>query len=70
MRCSETLKLLGNSCYCYHIMDRCRHTEAKYLNDEKTHKVIEGNLFKRITKVSKELCEIVFVKLKLSTANQ
>ena len=33
---AETIKLLGNSSYGYQIMDRSKHTEPKYLNDEKT----------------------------------
>ena len=43
-------------------MDRSRHTETKYLNDEKTHKAINGKLFKRLNSVSKELYEIELVK--------
>ena len=45
---AETMKLLGNSSYGYQILDRSRHTETKYLNDEKTHKEINGKLFKRL----------------------
>ena len=41
---AETMKLLGNSSYGYQIMDKSRHTEAKYLNDEKTHKAINGKI--------------------------
>ena len=59
------MKLLGNSSYGYQIMDRSRHTETKYLNDEKTHKVINGNLFKRLNSVSKELYEIELANLKI-----
>ena len=33
---AETMKFLANSSYGYQIMDRSRHTLAKYLNDEKT----------------------------------
>ena len=39
---AETMKLLGNSSYGYQIMNRSRHTEAKYPNDKKTHKAING----------------------------
>ena len=35
---AETMKLLGNSSYGYHIMNRSRHTITKYLNDEKIRK--------------------------------
>ena len=46
-------------------MDRSRHTETKYLNDEKTHKAINGKLFKRLNSVSKELYEVELVKSKI-----
>ena len=62
---AETMKMLGNSSYGYQIMDRSRHTETKYLNDEKTHKAINGKLFKRINRVSKELYKVELVKLKM-----
>ena len=52
---AETKKSLGNSSYGYQIMDRSRHTETKYLNDEKTHKAINEKLFKRFNSVSKEV---------------
>ncbi|XP_075263345.1 uncharacterized protein LOC142354893, partial [Convolutriloba macropyga] len=55
---AETMKLLGNSSYGYQIMDRSRHTETKYLNDEKTHKAINGKKFKRLNSVSKEIYEV------------
>ena len=32
---AETMKLIGNSSYGYQIMDRSRHSETVYLNDEK-----------------------------------
>ena len=32
---AETMKLLANSSYGYHIKDRSRHTVTKYLSDEK-----------------------------------
>ena len=32
---AETLKLLADSPYGYHIMDRSRHRVTKYLSDEK-----------------------------------
>ena len=52
---AEPMKLLGNGSYGYQIMDRSRHTETKYLNDEKTHKAINGKMFKRLNNVSKEI---------------
>ena len=62
---AETLKLLGNSSYGYQIMDRSRHTETKYLNDEKTHKAIKGEMFKRLNNVSKEIYEVELAKSKI-----
>ena len=40
---AETMKLLGNSSYCYQIMDRSKHTITKNLGGEKTHKAINEN---------------------------
>ena len=62
---AETMKLLGNSSYGYQIMDRSRHTETKYLNDEKTHKAINGKMFKRLNNVSKEIYEVELAKSKI-----
>ena len=59
------MKLLGNSSHGYQIMDRNRHTETKYLNDEKTHKTIKGKLFKRLSSVSKEVYEVELVNSKI-----
>ena len=39
---AETMKFLVNRSYGYQIMDRSKHTEIKYLNNEKTHKAING----------------------------
>ena len=55
---AETMKLLGNSSNVYQIMDRSRHAETKYLNDEKTHKAINGKLFKRPNSVSKNYTKL------------
>ena len=62
---AETMKLLGNSSYGYQIMDRSKHTEIKYLNDEKTHKAINGKMFKRLNNVSNELDEVKLAKSKI-----
>ena len=59
---AETMKLLGNSSYGYHIMDRSRHTITKYLSDEKTHKAANEPLFKRLNTVEKDLYEVELVK--------
>ena len=61
---AETMKLLGNSSYGYQIMDRSSYTETKYLNDEKTHKAINGKMFKRLNKVSEEIYEVKLEKSK------
>ena len=59
---AETMKLLGNSSYGYQIMDRSRHTETLYVNDEKTHKAIINRLFRRLNSVSKAIYEVELVK--------
>ena len=55
---AETMKLLGNSSYGYQIMDRSRHTETFYLNDEKTLKAINNYLFRRLNNVSTYIDEV------------
>ena len=62
---AETMKLLGNSSYGYQIMDRSRHTNTKYLNDEKTHKAINNKMFKRLNIVTEDLYEVESVKAKI-----
>ena len=42
---TEKMKMLANSSYCNHIMDRSRHTLTKYLSDEKTHAAINNKMF-------------------------
>ena len=59
---AETMKLLGNSSYGYQIMDRSRHTETLYLNEEKTHKAINNRLFRRLNSVSRDIYEVELVK--------
>ena len=59
---AETMKLLGNSSYGYQIMDISKHTMTKYLGDEKTHKAINNQFFKRLNIVAKDLYEVELVK--------
>ena len=59
---AETVKLLGNSSYGYQIMDRSRHTETLYLNDEKTHQAINSRLYRRLNSVSTDIYEVELVK--------
>ena len=59
---AETMKLLGNNSYGYQIMDRSRHTETLYLNDEETHKAINNRLFRRLNNVSTDIYEVELVK--------
>ena len=66
---AETMELLGNSSYRYQIMDRSRHAETRCLNDEKTHKVINGKMFKRLNNVSKKFTKLSLQNPKLSIEN-
>ena len=59
---AETMKVLANSSYGYQIMDRSRHTVAKYLNDEKTHSAKNGKMFKRLNHIADQLYEVELVK--------
>ena len=58
---AETMKFLGNSSYGYQILDRSKHTMTKYLGDEKTHKAINNQFFKRLNIVAKDLYEVSIV---------
>ena len=62
---TETMKLLSNSSYGYQFLERSRHPETKHLNDEKTHKAINGKMFKRLNIVSKEIYEVELAKSKI-----
>ena len=59
---AETMKLLGNSSFGYQIMDRSRHKETLYLNDEKTHKAIHKRLFRKLNNVSTDIYDVELVK--------
>ena len=59
---AETMKFLGNSSYGYQIMDKSKHTMAKYLGDKKTHKAINNQFFKRLNVVAKDLFEVELVR--------
>ena len=43
-------------------MDRSRHTETFYFNDEKTHKAINNRLFRRLNNVSTDIYEVELAK--------
>ena len=59
---AETMKLLANSSYGYHIMDRSKHTATKYLTDKKTHAAINSELLKKLDLVNKSLYEVELAK--------
>ena len=59
---AETMKLLESSSYCYQTIDRSKHTMTKYLGDEKTHKAINNQIFKRLNIVAEDLYEVELVK--------
>ena len=46
-------------------MERSRHTEIKYVIDEKTHKAINGKMFKRLNNVSKDIYKVELAKSKI-----
>ena len=61
---AETMKLLANSSYGYHIMGRSRYTVTKYLSDEKTHAAI-NSLFKRLDHLINSLYEVELAKAEI-----
>ena len=62
---AETMKLLANSSYGYHIMDRSRHTVTKYLSDKKTHAAINSKLFKKLDHVNDSLYEVELARAQI-----
>ena len=59
------MKLLANSSYGYHILDRSRPTLTKYLNDGKTHAAIDSKLFIRLDHVNNSLYEVELAKAEI-----
>ena len=59
---AETMKLLANSSYGYHIMDRSHHSVTRYMNDEKTHAAINNKKFKILVHINDELYEVELAK--------
>ena len=59
---AETMNLLGNSSFGYQIIDRIRHTETLFLNDEKTQKTIYNRLFTKLNDVSTDIYGVELVK--------
>ena len=59
---AETIKLLVKSSYSYQIMDRSRHTIAKYLNDEEALKAIKSKFSTNFNHLNDILHEIDSVK--------
>ena len=51
----ETMKLLPNKSFGYHIMDRIRHTVTKFLSKEKTRGAINNKMFKRLGYINDQL---------------
>ena len=62
---AETMKLLANSSYGYHIMDWSRDTVAKYLTDAKTHAALNRKLFKKLDRLNKSLYEVELAKAQI-----
>ena len=56
------MKLLANSSYGYHIMDRSRRTVTKYLTDEKIHSAINTKMFQWPNHITDQLYEVELVK--------
>ena len=49
------MKLLAKSSYGYQVMDCNRNTVTNQLNDEKTHAVVNSELFKQLNHVKNAL---------------
>ena len=62
---AETMKLLANSSYGYHIMDRSRHTVTKYLSDKKRHAARNSKLSNGLDLVNISLHEVELAKAEI-----
>ena len=65
---AETMKLLANSSFGSQIMNRSRHTVAKYLSDkktQKTHAAINSKLFQRLDHMNNSLYEVELAKAQI-----
>jgi hypothetical protein len=61
---AETMKLISNSSYGYQIMDRCRHSETRYVKEDTACKLINKKQFKDYTQIDEDLFEITSAKSK------
>ena len=61
----ERMKLLTNSSYGYHFMDRSRQSGTKYLSDDKTHSANKSKLFKRPDLVNNSLYKVELAKAQI-----
>ena len=56
------MKFLRNGSYGYQMMYLSKHTMTNYLGDEKTHKAINNQFFKRLNIAAKDLYEVELVE--------
>ena len=59
---AETMNILANSSYGCQIMNRRRHTVAKYLSDETTLRAITNKMFRHLGYINDQLYEVKLVK--------
>ena len=59
---ADFIKLLANSSYRYQIMDRCRHSVTRHMNDEKSHAAINNKMFKRLGHINDQVYEVELAK--------
>ena len=59
---AETMKLIANSSYGYHIMDRSRHTTTKYATKEKMNKLNNESKFESLSVLSSNIFEVEPIK--------
>ena len=67
---AETMKLLANSSYGFHIMDGSRYTVTFYLNDEKTDASTNSKLFKKVNHIKMQYMKLNSRRQRLNTKNQ
>ena len=59
---AEITELFANSSYGYQIMDRSRSPVTTYMNDKKTHAVINSKIFGSLWHISDQLYDVQVAK--------
>ena len=62
---AETMRLLANSSYGYHIMDCIRHIVTNHLSDDRKHGAINTKQFKRLDDINDQSYGVYLAKAEI-----